>query len=91
MFFLLRHLKPVLISIATDKQTTGLGHVTVQDMKKLKVPYPDAPLLDRFAAHVGPLYEAASNNVRQSSALENARDLLLPKFLSGELEVDEGA
>jgi type I restriction enzyme, S subunit len=54
----LKHLKPVFAEIARNKQTTGLGHVTAADLKRLMVVRPDdrvmrawnliaAPLLDR--------------------------------------------
>ncbi len=33
LFFLLKWLKPRFAEIARNKQTTGLGHVTVQDLK----------------------------------------------------------
>jgi len=89
VFFLLRQLKPVLISIATDKQTTGLGHVTVSDMKRLLVPCPTHSILERFSQSVGPLYESVSNLEKQSSTLADLRDALLPKLLSGELSVGQ--
>ena len=34
-FFLLKYLKPQFTHIASNKQTTGLGHVTVSDLKRL--------------------------------------------------------
>ena len=34
VYYLLKFLKPTLVEIARNKQTTGLGHVTVSDMKK---------------------------------------------------------
>jgi len=85
VFFLLRQLKPELIAIATDKQTTGLGHVTVADMKRLLVPYPNKEILLRFASVVGPLYEESSCIEKQSISLIENRDALLPKLLLGEL------
>ena len=36
-YFLLKYMKPELIRTAQQKQTTGLGHVTVADMKRIKV------------------------------------------------------
>ena len=37
VYYLLKYLKPTLIRLATNKQTTGLGHITVADMKSLQV------------------------------------------------------
>jgi len=85
VFFLLRQLKPLLISIATDKQTTGLGHVTVADMKRLYLAVPDDKILRYFEHIAGPLYNKASSCEQQSRLLMDIRDSLLPKLLSGEL------
>lgn len=83
VFYLLRLLKPRLVAIATDKQTTGLGHVTVADMKRLKIPYPDKDLLNAFGCIVSPIYEEGSQIEIQSYTLRNIRDELLPVLLSG--------
>ena len=34
LFYIMKYLKPNLIKIATNKQTIGLGHVTLSDIKK---------------------------------------------------------
>ena len=88
VFYLLRQLKPRLIAIATDKQTTGLGHVTVADMQRLLVAYPERALLASFGNTIQPLYEAASNNEKQTKVLAELRDTLLPNLLSGELSTE---
>lgn len=41
LYYVLKYLNPVFQSIASDKQTTGLGHVTITDLKKIKVRIPD--------------------------------------------------
>ncbi|MBI5416465.1 restriction endonuclease subunit S, partial [Candidatus Poribacteria bacterium] len=40
-YYLLKYLKPTFIEIARNKQTTGLGHVTIQDLKNIKVKIPE--------------------------------------------------
>ena len=40
LYYLLKYLKPQFTAIASNKQTTGLGHVTIKDMKELMVPLP---------------------------------------------------
>ncbi len=39
MWMLLKRFKPDFVKLARGKQTTGLGHVTVADLKNLKTPY----------------------------------------------------
>ena len=41
LYYLLKSLKPQFTAIASNKQTTGLGHVTIKDMKELMVDLPD--------------------------------------------------
>lgn len=40
LYFLLKYLKPEFIRIAKNRQTTGLGHVTVSDLKEIIVNIP---------------------------------------------------
>ena len=40
-YFLMKFLKPIFTKIAKNKQTTGLGHVTIGDIKQLNVVIPD--------------------------------------------------
>lgn len=87
-YYLLKHMKPVLIGIARDKQTTGLGHVTVADMKRLLVPYPDNAVLQSFMQIIAPMYEQCSIIEKENITLSEVRDALLPKLLSGEIGVN---
>ena len=48
LYYILKYLNPLFQSIATDKQTTGLGHVTVADLKKIKVRVPTLQEQNKF-------------------------------------------
>lgn len=48
---------------------------------------PPKLLLEEFDFIVGPFYEQVSNLVSQNQKLRTARDLLLPRLMSGEIEV----
>lgn len=87
VYYLLHHLRPVLVETARNKQTTGLGHVTVADMRRLMVCSPCEAVLNAFDQSVAPLFEAAFGNSLQSRTLAALRDTLLPRLLSGELSV----
>lgn len=87
VYNLLKQLKPTLIDIAKNKQTTGLGHVTVADMKRLNVAMPNAEGMNAVQDYLVPLYEMDSLNTLQNENLKNQRDALIPKLLSGELEI----
>jgi type I restriction enzyme S subunit len=67
---LLRYLRPNLVAIAMNKQTTGLGHVTQQDLRRLMVGLP--PLAEQRAiAHIlGTLDDKIELNRRMNETLE---------------------
>jgi len=60
------------------------------DWKVLKnYPLPEAPepLLDAFERTVHPIVDSAANLAAQNNRLRAARDLLLPKLISGQIDV----
>jgi type I restriction enzyme S subunit len=83
VYYLLKHLRPILVETARDKQTTGLGHVTVADMKRLQVCRPPKDVLAAFDKLIAPIFDKAFANTVESQTLANLRDTLLPRLLSG--------
>ena len=86
---MLRHLKPVFTELARNKQTTGLGHVTVADMKRELIVMPTTELLKQFDISVGPIHARIFENQRQAQTLATLRDTLLPRLISGQLRLLE--
>jgi type I restriction enzyme S subunit len=91
VWLILKHLKPDLIRIAENKQTTGLGHVTVADMKRLFVTWPSRSCMETFGHIVTPIYKQHSARIQENQNLSELRDTLLPKLLSGQLLVGEAS
>lgn len=89
VYYLMKYLKPILIRLATNKQTTGLGHITVADMKSLQVIKPEENLFLSYAKIVAPFYEKESLLKQEIINLAMLRDTLLPKLLSGEMDVSD--
>jgi type I restriction enzyme S subunit len=89
VYYLLQYLRPVLVDTAKNKQTTGLGHVTVADMKRILVCWPGEEVLEAFDRIIGPIFDSAFEATLESRDLATMRDTLLPKLLSGELSVAE--
>jgi len=87
VYYLLRLLRTVLVEIARNKQTTGLGHVTVADMKRLMICFPQKNVLDAFDQVIAPLFNKAFNAIVENRTLTVLRDTLLPKLISGELRI----
>ena len=87
IYFLLKNFKSVFMDIASNKQTTGLGHVTVADLKRLKTPIPNEEILSEFIKISDVIIEKIFNNMQEIETLQSLRDSLLPKLLSGEIRV----
>jgi len=85
----LKYLKPVFAEIARDKQTTGLGHVTVSDLKRLQVVQPNKQLLEQWNEFVDPLLERTFTNEQKAQTLATLRDTLLPRLISGQLRLPD--
>lgn len=86
-YLMLRSYMPVFAKIAADKQTTGLGHVTVADLKRLTFPFNLNQILE-FEKEASFYMELAYNNKVMNNYLSNLRASLLPKLVSGELSVE---
>jgi type I restriction enzyme S subunit len=78
----------VFAEIARNKQTTGLGHVTVGDIQRLLVIKPYARILEVWNREVTPFFEAIFHNELEALTLSHLRDTLLPMLISGELKVE---
>lgn len=87
----LKHLRPTFSEIARNKQTTGLGHVTVSDLKRLQIIRPDEAVLQQWGLLVDPLVERAFEVQQQAQTLAELRDTLLPRLISGKPRLSEAA
>jgi type I restriction enzyme S subunit len=83
----LKTLKPIFAEIARNKQTTGLGHVTAEDMKRLLIVRPDYRIMQAWNRVAEPLYGRALQNALETHDVSRLRDTLLPKLIFGELRV----
>ena len=62
LYYLMKSLKPVFTKIASNKQTTGLGHVTIADLKKIRVVVPEIPVQRNIIAIVKPVDDKINMN-----------------------------
>ena len=89
ILLLLKQNQTHFAAIARDKQTTGLGHVTVKDLKETVCPYPSLPLMKAFAQMVDGFVDQCQHLILQNDSLGNLRDALLPKLISGEIRIPD--
>ena len=79
-FFLMKALKPIFSAIATNKQTTGLGHITVADMKRIKVAIPPQKTQSRIAFVLGDIQNEIDNLNRTNGYLAALCEAQLTKL-----------
>jgi len=70
LYYILKYLKPHFIRMARNKQTTGLGHVTKEDIKNTIVRVPDKPLQSAIVSVLQPFDDKVSLLRRQNMAFE---------------------
>lgn len=72
LFALLRSLRPRFIAIARDKQTTGLGHVTIRDLKAIRVRLPPLDEQRRIAGLLAAFDDKIESSERLGRNLKRA-------------------
>ena len=69
-YYLLRYFRPNFVAIARNKQTTGLGHVTKQDLEEIEAAIPPLPEQQAIAHVLGVLDDKIELNRRMNETLE---------------------
>lgn len=64
-----------------------IPRIVLKDFRKYNLLLPPKQLQDQALSSIQPLYEKCWENDRQIRTLENLRDSLLPKLMSGEVKV----
>ena len=76
-------------AIKSMSGATGRQRVLSQCFDDHFLPNPCQEILDRFESTVAPLFRKVQNLSEKNTTLRQTRDLLLPKLLSGEIDVSE--
>ena len=87
VYFLLKYKKSLFIHLAKMKQTTGLGHVTISDLKENYFATPPKDDRKRFGKVFNGFHQKIIKNQSQIQSLTKTRDTLLPKLMSGQVRV----
>jgi type I restriction enzyme S subunit len=89
------YLCSVLQDSATKARMRGIvsgvaiPRIVLKDFRKFQILVPSGPVQDEWAQIVDPLVESCRKLVTQIDNLRRTRDLLLPRLLSGQLDVGE--
>ena len=75
--------------LASLNAGSAVPSMTTDILNAMELSIPDAETLKRFENIVGPMYRAMQHNSEESKKLAAVRDSLLPRLMSGELDVSE--
>lgn len=78
----IKHLEETIVG-------TTVAHLSAKDLKAMKVVVPDEATLKMMADALEPMYELEMRLKRKNVNLRAQRDLLLPKLVSGEIDVSD--
>ena len=73
--------------LASLNAGSAVPSMTTDILNAMELPIPDANTFYKFENIVAPLYQAMQQNAQESSKLAELRDSLLPRLMSGELDV----
>ena len=76
------------IAVAADKATT-MGHIKRDELSKAEVLIPNEADYKRIGALLQPIYDLIIANRIENKKLAETRDMLLPKLMSGEIDISE--
>lgn len=76
------------ISVAADKATT-MGHIKRDELSKVDVLIPNETEYKRIGALLQPIYNLIISNRIENKKLALLRDCLLPRLMSGELDLSD--
>ncbi len=68
---------------------TTVAHLSARDLKAMSIVLPDKRGLELAATHLEPVFDKLLNLKHTNANLRAQRDLLLPKLVSGEIDVGE--
>ena len=74
-------------AISNMSGTSGRQRVSADILSQYEIPLASIKILSNFNRVVASFFEKMKKNSVESSYLEDCRDILLPKLLSGEIDV----
>lgn len=87
--FLYCVIKPLLYAIEQTQVGTTVIHIGKKDFDALEFWLPEGCVLDKFDSITNPMYQQIVSTLLENKKLMVLRDTLLPKLLSGKIDVSE--
>lgn len=88
-FFMYFVLKPHLDFIEYYKVGTTVSHIGKSDIDKISIVIPPYSILEQYKDIVEPMYQQLLINSQENIGLAELRNSLLPKLMSGEIDVSQ--
>jgi type I restriction enzyme S subunit len=76
-------------NVMEAKTGSAQPQVTIENLNYVKAIVPERPCVEKFSSFVTPLSEQVDLYLLKNSTLRRTRDLLLPRLISGEVDVSE--
>lgn len=87
--FLYCVIKPLLYAIEQTQVGTTVIHIGKKDFDAFEFWLPEDCVLDKFDSITNPMYQQIVSTLLENKKLMVLRDMLLPKLLSGKIDVSE--
>ena len=87
--FIYPYIKANIDELLSHKTGGAQQHINSQNVKNLKVIVPNKKSLEQYTDLISPIYEMISKNCFEIEYISSIRDTLLPKLMTGEIDVSK--
>jgi type I restriction enzyme S subunit len=63
--------------------------IVVDTFRYISIIKPDEELIEQFDSIIKPIFEQVDNLIKQNQLLKEARDILLPRLMTGMIDVEQ--
>lgn len=88
VYYFYLYLKYNQVRVTNLQKGAAQPHVYPQDLATLKIINIDENVIKQFNSIVTPLFEEIKNIILKNKILRKTRDLLLPRLMSGEIDIE---
>lgn len=87
--FIYPFIKHNILELISHQTGGAQQHINKQNVEQIKLAIPSYDVLNQYKLLVEPIYKMIANNCFENKRLAELRDALLPKLMSGEINVDD--
>lgn len=86
--FIYPFVKHNILELISHQTGGAQQHINKQNVEQIKLYIPPYGILHQYQTSVKPIYKMIANNCFENTRLAEVRDILLPKLMFGEINVD---